>query len=123
FHSGAAALDTPPAAPEWNNAGGSAVREMLYTGSGTAQADLKIYPNPYADKGFLEIDLKAPTRLYINMTDVNGSQAAVLLPRRALQQGFYRFELPDVKPGIYFVQCYFDERLKEVRKVVKTDAP
>lgn len=123
FAAFAAALDAPPAAPEWNNAGGSAVREMLYTGSGTAQADLKIYPNPYADKGFLEIDLKAPTRLYINMTDVNGSQAAVLLPRRALQQGFYRFELPDVKPGIYFVQCYFDEQLKEVRKVVKTDAP
>lgn len=119
FAAFAAAPDPQPVVSEWN----SAVRETLYAGAGTPSADLKIYPNPYADKGFLEIDLKAPTRLYINMTDVNGGQAAVLLPQRALQQGFYRFELPDVKPGIYFVQCYFDEQLREVRKVVKVDAP
>lgn len=112
-----------PTAAELNRMRTAPRTELLYAGSGSTQIDLKIYPNPYAYKGFLDIDLKASSSLFIEMTDVNGRPAAVLLPKRFLQQGFYRFELPDVEPGIYFVQCYFNENAKEVRKVVKVAAP
>jgi hypothetical protein len=115
--------EVTPSVAELNRIRTASRTELLYAGSGSTQVDLKIYPNPYAYKGFLEIDLKSSSSLFIEMTDVNGRQAAVLLPKRSLQQGFYRFELPDVEPGIYFVQCYFNENAKEVRKVVKVAEP
>ena len=118
-----AAPELAPSAAELNRIRMAPQPELLYAGSGSTQVDLKIYPNPYAYKGFLEIDLKTSSTLSIEMTDVNGRTAAVLLPKRSLQQGFYRFELPDVEPGIYFVQCYFNENAKEVRKVVKVAEP
>ncbi|MFN0035596.1 MAG: T9SS type A sorting domain-containing protein [Saprospiraceae bacterium] len=96
--------------------------EVLYAGKGSEKSnsfDLKIYPNPYVSKATLDIEIAKPTSLAVEMTDELGRLVAVLLPRRNLAAGFYRLELPNVAPGVYWVQCLSSEG-KEVRRVVKT---
>jgi hypothetical protein len=101
--------------------------EYLYAGSSqsrseqpvVAELDLKIYPNPYMEKGNLDINLNRATQVSVEMTDESGRIVAVLLPRRSLNTGTYRLELPNVAPGIYFIQCQTGES-NTVRKVVKS---
>lgn len=96
-------------------------QEVLYAGKGIARPhvfDLKIYPNPYVSKATLDVELVKPTALAVEMTDEVGRSVAVLLPQRNLSAGLYRFELPNVPPGVYLVQCISSEGT-EVRKVVK----
>lgn len=95
---------------------------VLYAGKFAPQAntfDLKIYPNPYFSKATLDIELSKATSMAVEMTDELGRQVAVLLPRRNLAAGFYRLEIPNLSPGVYFVQCQTSENT-EVRKVVKS---
>ncbi len=99
--------------------------EVLYAGSGASKIDifdLKIYPNPYMTKATLDIDLKKPTTVAVEMTDETGRMVSVLLPRKNLSAGLFRLELPNVPPGIYFLQCRMGER-SVVKKVVKSAAP
>lgn len=96
--------------------------EVLHAGSGADHAvlfDLKIYPNPYYEKATLDIELKNATALEVEMTDENGRITAILLPQKSLSAGFYRMELPNVSPGVYFVRCKTGDKTS-VRKVVKT---
>jgi hypothetical protein len=99
--------------------------EVLYAGKGTDNRqpsfNLKIYPNPYVSKATLDVELSKATSLSVEMTDELGRPVATLLPKRSLAAGLYRFELPNVAPGVYFVRCMTNEA-KEVRKVVKTSA-
>lgn len=97
--------------------------EILHAGSGVPQQDifdLKIYPNPYFDKASLDIELKNPTTLEVEMTDESGRIAAAILPQKSLNAGFYRLELPNLPTGVYFVRCKTGERTT-VRKVVKAE--
>jgi len=57
----------------------------------------------------------------VEMVDETGRVAAVLLPRKNLGPGFYRFELPNVAPGTYLIQCKTNEATT-TRRVVKTSA-
>ena len=98
--------------------------EILYAGTGRPKSDifdLSIYPNPYVSKATLDIELKKSTTLSVEMVDESGRVAAVLLPRKNLGPGFYRFELPNVAPGNYLVQCKTNEATT-TRRVVKTSA-
>lgn len=91
--------------------------EILYTGN-SQKFDLKVYPNPYMEKASLEINLEKPSVVTVEMTNETGSSVALLLPQRNLSAGFYRVEVPDVNPGIYFIKCKIGGHI-EVRKVVK----
>lgn len=96
--------------------------EVLYAGKTQDKPhlfDLKIYPNPYVSKATLDIEVSKPTSMSVDMTDELGRPVAVLLPRRNLTTGLYRFELPNLEPGVYLVQCQSNEGT-EVRKVVKS---
>jgi hypothetical protein len=103
--------------------------EYLYTGSAvsrsespqTAVFDLKIYPNPYMEKATLDIEMNKAAQVSVEMTDESGRIVAVLLPRRQLNAGVYRIEVPNLAPGIYFVQCQTGDKLT-VKKVVKTSS-
>lgn len=98
--------------------------EVLHAGSGSDHMDifdLKIYPNPYYEKATLDIELKNAATLEVEMTDESGRIAAVLLPQKNLGTGFYRLEIPNVSPGVYFVRCKTGDKTT-VRKVVKTVA-
>lgn len=102
--------------------------ERLYAGSGnttppanTPTFEMKVYPNPYLDKATLDVNLDKSVPVSIDMTDEMGGQVAVLLPYRVLSPGFYRFELPNVSPGIYFVKCQAGNQ-STVKKVVKAAA-
>ncbi len=99
--------------------------EVLHAGSGPAKTevfDLKIYPNPYFEKATLDFELKNAATVEAEMTDESGRIAAVLLPQKNLAAGFYRLELPNVSPGVYFVRCKTGDKTT-VRKVVKTTTP
>lgn len=96
--------------------------EILYAGTGGQKDelfDLKIYPNPYVSKATLDIELKKNTTLAVEMVDESGRIVALLLPRKSLSPGFYRIELPNVSPGVYFVQCKTNEGTT-LRRVFKT---
>lgn len=95
--------------------------EILYAGSGfyrPEQIDAKVYPNPYVAKANLDFELKKPASVTLVMTDETGRQIGVLLPRKLLNSGTYRIELPNVAPGVYFIQCQFGNTT-QVKKVVK----
>jgi hypothetical protein len=98
--------------------------EVLYAGGASDRADvldLKVYPNPYFSKANLDIELSKPTQMSVEVTDEAGRIVAVLLPRKNLSAGFYRLELPNLPPGIYFVKCQNGAKTT-VRKVVKAIA-
>lgn len=91
--------------------------EVFYTGS-SQRFDLKVYPNPYMEKASLEVNLDKTSVISVEMTTETGSVVANLLPQRTLPAGYFRIDVPDVKPGIYFIKCKIGGHV-EVRKVVK----
>ncbi len=94
--------------------------EHLVAGSGrNNRLDIKLYPNPYVVKATVDLELEAPANISLDMVNESGRTVAILLPNRLLSAGNYRFELPDVEPGIYFVKCNKDGQV-DTRKVVKT---
>jgi hypothetical protein len=95
--------------------------EYLYAGSGHTRLELKLYPNPYVSKATMELELDAAAQMAVEMVNESGRSVATLLPSRRLQAGTYRFELPDVEPGIYYVKCNLDGMV-DTRKVVKSKA-
>lgn len=98
--------------------------EILYAGTGGQKSDvfdLHIYPNPYVSKATLDVELKKSTALAVEVVDETGRLAAVLLPKKNLSAGFYRFELPNLAPGAYLVQCKTNEGTT-TRRVFKTSA-
>lgn len=95
--------------------------EMLYAGSGSKAEpiDLKVYPNPYFSKATLDVELTKSTALMVEMTDEVGRSVAVILPKKTVGPGLCRFDLPNIAPGIYFLQVQLGEKTY-VRKVVKS---
>ena len=96
--------------------------EVLYAGSGSLKNetfDLKIYPNPYVSKATLDIDLNKASTVSVEMSNETGQIVAVVLPRKNLAPGMYRLELPNLPPGVYFVQCRTGDKTT-IKKVVKT---
>lgn len=95
--------------------------EFLYAGTGNvdAQIDLKVYPNPYYSKANLDIELSKPTQVRVEMTDEMGRSVAVVFPKKLVSAGLCRFELPNVSPGIYFLQVQVGDQ-RYMRKVVKS---
>lgn len=98
--------------------------EILYAGGSkkTEQVDLKIYPNPYVYKASLDLNLTKNSTVAVEMTDETGRTLAVILPRKNLNAGAYRFDLPNLEPGVYFVHCNTGDN-STVRKVVKIATP
>lgn len=93
--------------------------EHLVAGSGRNLLNIKLYPNPYVIKATVDLELETSAQISLDMVNESGRTVAVLLPPRQLSAGNYRFELPDVEPGIYFVKCNKDGYV-DTRKVVKT---
>ncbi|MCS6928062.1 MAG: T9SS type A sorting domain-containing protein [Saprospiraceae bacterium] len=95
------------------------VEEQLYVGTGALPTtEVKIFPNPYLEKAYLEFSLDKPTSVAIEMTNEAGTRVAILLPYRNLGAGQYRVELPNLSPGIYFVKCQMNGQ-NITRRVVK----
>ena len=96
--------------------------EILYAGSGSAlkppTIDLKIYPNPFTEKAWLDIDLSRTALVTVDLTDESGSLVATPFNRRTVSSGLLHIDLPDVAPGVYFVKCQVDGQ-SMVKKVVK----
>ncbi|MBK8554955.1 MAG: T9SS type A sorting domain-containing protein [Lewinellaceae bacterium] len=84
--------------------------------------NIKVYPNPYVYKATVDIELRNSAIVSLEMTDESGRVVATPAPRRLLNPGFYQFELPNLPPGIYFLQYQLNE-YNTVRKVVKIASP
>jgi hypothetical protein len=98
--------------------------EYLVSGSGPKPAEaveLKIFPNPYFSKATLDLELTRTAPVTVEMTDETGRLVGLIVTPRTLTAGSYRFDLPNVGPGVYFVHCKVAGRTS-VRKVVKTEA-
>jgi Secretion system C-terminal sorting domain len=103
-----------------SRAGVKRSEETLYAGSGKAeQVELKIYPNPYFSKATLDVELTKATPVMVEMTDEVGRNVALILPKKTVGPGLCRFELPNITPGIYFLQVQLGDKTY-VRKVVKS---
>ncbi|MBN8681848.1 MAG: T9SS type A sorting domain-containing protein [Chitinophagales bacterium] len=95
--------------------------EEVYRTGGSVRYDLKIYPNPYMTKATLDLDLSQAAYVSVQMTEETGRSVINITSPRQLQNGFYHFDLPNVAPGVYFLQINIDDK-KVVRKVVKSAA-
>ena len=95
--------------------------ELLFAGTGPKmeEVDLKIYPNPYYSKATLDINVAKPTPVMVEMTDKLGRIVALVFPKKTIGPGLCRFELPNINPGIYFLQVQMGGQTY-VRKVVKS---
>lgn len=116
----------PPAISQASALPARAVRrqeEILVTGSGnkSPRISMNIYPNPYYEKGTLDLELDKSLPVNLFITDELGRVTNVLLPRRVLNPGLYRFEMPNLPTGIYFVRCTVGDKT-EVKKVIKKQA-
>jgi hypothetical protein len=99
--------------------------EVLFAGSGNSKPDaydLKIYPNPYMSKATMDLELSKNAMVAADITDETGRIAGVILPRKSLSAGFYRFDLPNLASGVYFIRCQIGDKTT-VKKVVKGNAP
>lgn len=94
--------------------------EVLVAGSGSKgpRLNLKVYPNPFYEKANLDLELDKSASVHIFITDELGRVVSVLLPRRVLGTGLYRFEIGNLPNGGYFVYCYAGDK-SEVKKIVK----
>jgi hypothetical protein len=81
---------------------------------------LKIYPNPFLATADIDIAIAQATPISIEITDQIGKLVAVVLERKTLAAGRHILELPDVKPGVYFVKCK-SGATTIVRKIVKVE--
>ncbi|MFZ4476227.1 MAG: T9SS type A sorting domain-containing protein [Saprospiraceae bacterium] len=95
--------------------------ELLRAGTGLTDPvfDVKIYPNPYVTKATIDLDLAKASAVAIDVTDETGRIVGILLPLKNLNAGLYRLEMPNLSPGVYFVQFKSGEKTV-VKKVVKT---
>jgi hypothetical protein len=116
---------TAPATPVADKTTDKRVVEFLYAGNTSKQdaPDLKVYPNPYVSKANVELELTKNTMVSLDVTDETGRSTALLLPRKNLVPGLYRFDLPgNLAPGVYFIRCQAGDKVT-VKRVVKSSAP
>lgn len=93
--------------------------ENFTAGSGKGDPfRMRVFPNPYVEKASLEFELTKTTLVSIEITAENGQLATVLWPRKQLNAGSYRFEVPGLPVGIYFIKCTMGD-YSTVRKIVK----
>jgi Secretion system C-terminal sorting domain len=93
--------------------------ENFTAGSGSIDPfRVKVFPNPYVEKASLEFELTKTTLVSIEITAENGQLATVLWSRKPLNAGSYRFEVPGLPVGIYFIKCTMGD-YSTVRKIVK----
>jgi hypothetical protein len=100
----------------------STARGNEYWVTGPAKADIKVkvYPNPYMTTATLDVELENPASVSIDMVDQTGGWVTTLLLPRNLAVGLYSFDLPNVRPGVYFVRCKVNGQV-DLRKVVKSE--
>lgn len=93
--------------------------EVLLSGSGRTQPfKWNVFPNPYVEKASLELDVQKPTTVSIEVTNEQGQWVTTVWPRRQMMAGTYRFEVPSLPQGIYFVKCTLGED-SQIKKIVK----
>jgi hypothetical protein len=72
-------------------------------------------------KATLDLELVRPANVRIEMTDESGRSASSYTAQTPLGAGLCRFELPNIAPGIYFVQVQIGEQMY-MKKVIKSEA-
>jgi len=83
------------------------VEETLVTVSaeeGTEQANwANVYPNPASDHVLITVDPSQGSEVNVSLRSISGQS---VLNRRVATQGFsaYRLELPQLSPGVYFLE-------------------
>jgi hypothetical protein len=67
--------------------------------------DIRPYPNPAADKTFLEFRLESAGEVTISLFDISG-KLVQQLPTETLDSGPHRKEIPtaSLKSGFYFIK-------------------
>ncbi|MEO8087153.1 MAG: T9SS type A sorting domain-containing protein [Bacteroidota bacterium] len=70
----------------------------------SAVSSFNVFPNPAAEYAFININLKEPTDLFVEVTDVTGKQIVVIVNEK--QSGLVRkqFDTKALANGNYFVQ-------------------
>lgn len=83
---------------------------------------LSVYPNPFAGKSTIELNLRASMDITVEISDETGRLVAVPARNKSTSQGINTIDFPNVKPGVYFVKCISGE-FSVVKKVVKVITP
>ncbi len=97
--------------------------ESSYTGviQNPLSENIRCYPNPIGDKGYLEFTLAAGGDCKVGLYDISG-RFIKLLSDQNLQPGMQKIsiDLSDVQRGIYFVNIALNNSVLNVIKLTKT---
>jgi hypothetical protein len=77
----------------------------------------KIYPNPTIDALMVEISDITQKDLLLRFTDLNGS--TVFISTIESENSIQTYELPNISPGMYFIQLMSHGQLLSINKFVK----
>ena len=84
------------------------------------QVDLKVYPNPFADRVYFDLNSSDNAKVIIEIFDMKGIKLATLLNNNVVNGGIYRFEyVPEnVSSGFLFYRLIIDGKLIQSGKII-----
>ena len=84
--------------------------------------DWKIYPNPYTQTAYAELNLEKTETVTLELVSETGALVSTMLNKQQLAAGSYTYTMPEMPDGIYFVRYTCGQEII-VKKVVKMFVP
>jgi hypothetical protein len=82
---------------------------------GPIDRDILVYPNPFSDEFYLELDARPAKAFPIEVVDIQGR----IIMRGTIAEKRTMFRMPDQRAGLYFIRIMTDTG-NEVRKLIKS---
>ena len=93
----------------------------MYTSIGEANSSrpLKIYPNPFTEKVYIDYTLPEPSPVWLTLFNAKGETVRVLIDSQRMGKGSYTNELSadGLEPGIYYFRFESSGHI-EARKII-----
>ena len=83
--------------------------------------DFQIIPNPASNQIQLKFSLEQPSKIQLNLCDLNGKSIKILLSNQQIEAGtgLYSFNTSSLKSGVYFIQLISDTFQESSKLIIK----
>ena len=85
--------------------------------------DFEVFPNPANNQIQIKLSLEQPSKIKLNLCDVNGKSVKMLVSNQWFETGtnVLNFNITDIKTGVYFVLLSADNFRKSTKIIIKTN--